>query len=231
VFPNLAFLTFLCPGTPGNYQCTQAQVNAFTAQAAVNNANAALNNIYGLYDIRTRNLGNARVGGLDYSVQWNHPTSWGSVFASVAGSWVLKNKAQSLPGQPYVSTIAVGGANVGAFNLGRSLARITARAGVNYGDFRAQATLNHNAGYDVVRSATLLQDRVKSFDVLNLFFSYEFKDQGKLLDGLEISLNVNNVFDTDPPVELRTNSGNGFINGQTLGRLIRLGLQKKFGGS
>jgi outer membrane receptor protein involved in Fe transport len=52
-----------------------------------------------------------------------------------------------------------------------------------------------------------------------------------LLDGLEISLNVNNLFNVDPPVELRTNTGNGFINGQTLGRLVKIGLQKKFGGS
>jgi hypothetical protein len=29
-------------------------------------------------------------------------------------------------------------------------------------------------------------------------------------------------------VELRTNSGNGYINGETLGRLIRIGLQKRF---
>lgn len=228
VFPNLAFLTILCPGTPGNYQCTQAQVNAFTSQAAINNANAPLNSIYGLYDIRTRNLGNSRVGGLDYSVQFTQPMKWGSIYASVAGTIMLKNESQSLPGQPYIDNIAIGGANTGAFFLGRSLARFTARAGANIGDFRAQATLNHNAGYDVIPSATLLQDRVKSFDVVNLFFSYEFKSSSGLLDELELSLNVNNVFDAEPPVELRTNSGNGFINGQTLGRLVKIGLQKKF---
>jgi iron complex outermembrane receptor protein len=229
VFPNLAFLVQLCPGTPGAYACTPQQIAAFTSQASVNNSTAAVNNIYGLYDIRTRNLGNARVGGLDWQLNFNQPTSWGSFYLDASGSWLLKDEAQSLPGQPFVNVIAVGGGNVGAFNLGRSLARITVRAGVNVHDFRAQATLNHNAGYDVIRSATLLQDRVKSFNVLNLFFSYEFKKPGTILNGLELSLNVNNVFNTDPPVELRTNSGNGFINGQTLGRLIRFGIQKKFG--
>jgi iron complex outermembrane receptor protein len=228
VFPALANLATLCPGTPGAYSCTPAQIAAFTGQAAINQTNAAINNVYGLYDIRTRNLGNSRVAGLDYSVQFIHPMDWGSIFASVAGSVLLKNETQALPGQPYVDNLAIGLGNTGAFFMGRSLHRITARAGVNAGNFRGQATLNHNAGYDVVRSATLLQDKVGAFDVVNLFLSYEFKEAGGLLEGIELTLNVNNLFDTEPPVERRTNSGNGYINGSTLGRLIKIGLQKKF---
>lgn len=72
---------------------------------------------------------------------------------------------------------------------------------------------------------------MRAYDVFNLFFRYEPGDQGLLRD-LTFTLNIDNVFDRDPPVYRQFNSSQyqieGFINGNTLGRLIQVGVSKKF---
>ncbi|MEY2928263.1 MAG: hypothetical protein RL367_2740, partial [Pseudomonadota bacterium] len=75
------------------------------------------------------------------------------------------------------------------------------------------------------------QTRVKSFNVVDLFFKYDVTGEGAL-NGLSLSLNVNNVFNQDPPVYLLQQSltpgTNGFANGRTLGRFVQFGVTKKF---
>ena len=46
----------------------------------------------------------------------------------------------------------------------------------------------------------LTQDRVGDFNTVNLFFKYEVPGDSLLLSDLELTLNINNVFDTDPPI-------------------------------
>jgi len=126
--------------------------------------------------------------------------------------------------------------------------QLSATDGADIGNFRAQATLNHSSGFDVVRcdrttipacnvsttfaasaNSGLPQDRVGSFDTVNLFFKYEVPSESFPLRDLELTLNINNVFDTDPPIyRLLGSTSPGYANGFTLGRLIRVGVSKKF---
>ena len=92
---------------------------------------------------------------------------------------------------------------------------------------RAQATLNHSSGFATARTAQKPQDRVSSFNTVNLFFKYDVPGDSKLLQNLSLTLNVNNAFDQDPP-EYRSTPDYGYANGFTLGRLIMLGVAKKF---
>jgi iron complex outermembrane recepter protein len=62
---------------------------------------------------------------------------------------------------------------------------------------------------------------------VNLFFKYDVPSQSKLLQNLSFTLNVNNVFDQDPPVYLST-PDSGYTYGFTLGRLVMIGASKKF---
>jgi hypothetical protein len=58
---------------------------------------------------------------------------------------------------------------------------------------------------------------------------YDFKAGGIARD-LQLTLNVDNVFDTDPP-EFRGDpiAGQfGYLNSLTLGRLVQFGISKKF---
>ena len=69
---------------------------------------------------------------------------------------------------------------------------------------------------------------MSSFNVVNLFFRYDVKGEDLLKD-LSFTLNINNVFDQDPPLLKGFNfSGQGYTNGSTIGRLVQLGVSKKF---
>ncbi|MEO7247135.1 MAG: hypothetical protein ABIW31_01665, partial [Novosphingobium sp.] len=91
------------------------------------------------------------------------------------------------------------------------------------------ATWNHSAGYAITPTNSVpVQSYVEAFNTVNLFFKYDLPGEGALKD-LSLTLNVNNVFDTNPPVLLRNNPNeNGFANGFTLGRMFIVGLSKKF---
>jgi iron complex outermembrane receptor protein len=200
---------------------TEAEIAAFLAQAG--NRETAIGEIggrevYGLYDLRTRNLGNAKIEGLDYSARYDFNTPIGAAYISANGNIQLVNKQQPTASTPFRSVL-----------VGTPNHRASVNVGLRSGGFRTQFTLNHTDGYKVTRTATLLQDSVGSFDVINAFFAYEFTEGelglGSFADGLEVSLNVQNLFDTDPPI-FRQRGGDGTANGSTLGRLIQIGVRK-----
>jgi iron complex outermembrane recepter protein len=101
----------------------------------------------------------------------------------------------------------------------------------NIGKLRAQATLNHTAGYDFGSVATAInQTSVGALDAVNTFFQFHFDgESGSLISDLSVSLNINNLFDRDPPAF--RDSGifsSGFANSLIVGRLIQFGVSKKF---
>ena len=74
-----------------------------------------------------------------------------------------------------------------------------------------------------------VQDHVKSFNTINLFFKYDVSSKSAVFKDLSFTLNVNNVFDQDPPILLRNDQNEfGYANGFTLGRMFILGATKKF---
>ena len=91
---------------------------------------------------------------------------------------------------------------------------------MSVGDFSARATLNHRGGYPILGVAS--QNRVSSFNTVDLFFAY---DLGDLLENTLLTVNIDNVLDQDPPY---LNSASGYTNGGTLGRLISFGVRTKF---
>jgi iron complex outermembrane receptor protein len=71
---------------------------------------------------------------------------------------------------------------------------------------------------------------VGGFNTVDLFFRYEFDGESMLKD-LALTLNVNNVFDQAPPIYTGgdiVRNQRGFRNGNTLGRLVQVGISKKF---
>jgi iron complex outermembrane recepter protein len=180
--------------------------------------------IYGIIDARRRNLGNAKLGGLDFALSYTQKTGFGSVDASFNGSYSLQYEGQPLPGLPYVDNNTVD----------QSRFAFTASAGANIGDLRAQAIVNYVAGFDVTPTlANNKQAYLRGFTVVNLFFAYDLSriDSWKgLTDKLALSLSINNVFDQDPPPYTGTYNTlyNGYANGSTVGRLVQIGVSKKF---
>jgi iron complex outermembrane receptor protein len=174
--------------------------------------------VVSLYDIRARNLGVYNLSGIDFAANYSHDTSFGSIDASLSGNYQLTLKNKPSPTAPVTDVLASDNPHL----------RFSAALGTTVGRFRAQATLNHVSSFAVVQSAIRLQDKVDAFDVVNLFLRYDVKGSG-IAEDLQFTVNVNNVFNTDPPV-LRDRTQNGFFSGVglTIGRLIQFGISKKF---
>jgi iron complex outermembrane receptor protein len=170
------------------------------------------NDPYLIRDLRRQNLGNQYVDGIDWDVAYRQPMSWGQIRASVNASYIMNRKTEAFDGAPLVDRLA---------SDSRQLT-LSSTLGVDIGNFTASATVNHSGGYPVIGIPN--QTEVKSFTPVNLFFRYGFDGPGALQD-TELTLNIDNLFNIDPPF---FNSGNGFANGSTLGRYFNVGLRKRF---
>lgn len=215
--PFLSPVFFTDPGYRSFYTLspTLAQVQALVGSTPLNGA-PSLQSLYVgtspyvIMDARRTNLGAIHVDGIDFNLAYLRQTGFGSINASFAGTYTLNRKTQAVQGAGFDD------------NLKNGTGRLTfvAALGAKVGDFTARATLNHRAGYPMLGVAP--QTRVDSFNTVDLFFAY---DLGGLLKNTMLTVNVDNVFDQDPPY---LNSSTGYTNGFSLGRLVSFGLRTKF---
>jgi iron complex outermembrane receptor protein len=206
---------------------SEAQVAAWTAgiPAAANQlTGAALYGpgkpaVYALVNISRTNLSRVKLSGLDFSISYTRETGFGAIDASFSGNYQLSRKTQSVVTLPFNDDLAQG---MSRFNF-------VARAGADIGNFRAQATLYHTGGYALnPLPANNFQKRVGAFDVVDLFFKYDVPGE-TLLKDLSLTLNINNVFNSTPPVWQTFDFVTaGYTNGFTLGRVFQFGARKKF---
>ncbi|MET0180051.1 MAG: TonB-dependent receptor [Novosphingobium sp.] len=223
LFPNNA-RTSVAGFTPAEVLAFIAPFEAFdpAGAAAVRNQLAAGISTYALVDFRTGNYGSFKVEGLDGAISYRREVGFGSVDFSVAGDYKLRRRSAPSEGAAEVNELT--------FNTPRLTLQAT--AGADIGNFRFQATLNHNSGYDLDPAVQAIeaaprQLEVDSYQTVNLFFKYDVPGDSLLLRDLSFTVNVNNAFDEDPP-EFRRTGGDGYANGFTLGRLVLLGVSKKF---
>ena len=173
--------------------------------------------IYALIDARRRNLGRAKLSGVDFSIRFERETSFGSVEASLWGTRELRRTEQPLAGLPWLDQL----------DADFSKLRLVGMLGTAVGPLRAQVRWKHSQGFRT--QASVLQDRVGSFDVASVFASYDLERTGPL-DGLQLTLNVDNLFNADPP-RFRGAYNlfySGYANGSTLGRSVQVGISKRF---
>jgi iron complex outermembrane receptor protein len=185
---------------------------------------AANRGVYELVNFLQGNYGTLKVRGIDFDVNFHHTTSFGGVDASVSGNYQIERTQQVGPGATPSSAIGL------PTDLFSPRMTLQATLGADVGNFRTQLTLNHVSGSDVTPAANLPQDHVGAFDIFNLFFRYRVSGDSMLLKDLAFTLNINNVFDTNPPVYKTAGfGGNGYPQGEfTVGRLFMLGVSKQF---
>jgi iron complex outermembrane recepter protein len=201
---------------------TQAQINSVVSQAAViNGASCAPQPscVYGIQDVRKRNLGGFKQRGIDFSLDYRTDTGFGGVDFGINGTYVLDRQNARTAGAVYVDETQF------------SKFRVRSSAGLDIGGFRAQAVWNYNQGYDLDFPTGLIgQTKVGSYSTVDLFLKYDFGGEGLGKD-LAFTLTANNVFDKYPPSFAGgdiVRPQRGFRNGNTLGRLIQVGFSKKF---
>jgi len=203
-----------------------AYFNELNAQGSTNGAQTlatlggSMSSVYGILDARTKNLSSVKTTGLDYYLRMRQETGFGDVYGEVSGNYVLTFDQQASAGAAVVSTLATDTTRL----------RVATTLGANVGNLRAQAVWNHSQGYDIVpTTANLRQDHVGSYNVFNLFFQYKVPGESMIAKDLTLTLNVDNLFDKDPPLfRGSTATFFGFANGFTIGRLVRFGVSKRF---
>jgi iron complex outermembrane receptor protein len=167
---------------------------------------------FAVLDARRYNLGRLKQDGIDFDVALNHPTGFGSINARFAGTYTLSRKSSDTNNGVYVNQLDNG---TGRFNF-------TASLGATVGPATARAQWARRGGYPILFNP--LQDRVDAYDVVDLYFAYDLGDVS-LLESTQLTLNIDNVFDQDPPA---LTTGNGFGNGNTFGRLIQIGIRTRY---
>jgi len=190
------------------------------AQALASLPNGDFSSVYSIADGRSSNFTRILTTGLDFYARMRQETGFGDVFADVSGNYILTFKQQASAAAPIVSTL----------ELDTTKLRMQTTLGTNVGNLLAQVVWNHSQGYNITPTATnLQQSHVDSFNVFNLFLQYKVPGESRIAKDLTLSLNVDNLFDQDPPLfRGQATTFNGFANGFTLGRLVRLGVSKRF---
>lgn len=205
---------------------TDAQIAAALAQtnSPVTGTKCFLpsNCVYAILDTRKINRGDVKVAGIDFYLNYRTDTGFGGLDFALNGTYELERKESAARGSPFNDLLGV---NNNTF-------RFSATAGADVGNLRAQATWFYREGYKLVPVAPVTgQARVGDYNVFNLFFKYDVPSDNGMLKDLSFTLNVDNVFDQDPPLDTSTKSSvtaAGYGNGQTLGRLFQFGVSKKF---
>jgi iron complex outermembrane receptor protein len=170
----------------------------------------AVSSPYVLFLAQRANLGAVHTDGIDFNLAYARQTGFGWLNASFAGTYTLNRKTQTIKGGPFSDDLANGTGRLS----------FVAALGGKVSDFTARAQLNHRSGFPI--GGVLPQTNVSSFNTIDLFLSY---DLSRLLKDTSLTLNVDNLFDQDPPY---LNAAPGYTNGSTLGRLISFGIRTKF---
>lgn len=196
---------------------TLAQAQAFSRGARADNFDSlaaffATSSPYAIYDLRRYNRGRVKQDGVDFNLQAYRSTSFGSLSASFGGTYTLNRKTSDANNGVYVDRLKNG---VGRFNS-------VATAGGAYGRVTGRVTLTHSGGYPIVGEA--VQSKVGAYNTVDLYGGLDLGDLGPM-QGAQLTLNVDNLFDKDPPWR---NANSGYANGSTLGRLVSVGVRTKF---
>lgn len=173
-------------------------------------------NVNVIVDFRRRNLASVRLAGWDGYLRYTHDTDFGSIFFNLNSTFRATSKFNG-SGLGFAANTADNGTSP-RWSASSTL-------GANVGpDFRAQATIQFTPSYDITPTlANNGQGRIESFHPIDLYAQYD-----GFGEDMSLSLGLNNAFD-DPPPSLNGVSQTTFGHvGGTLGRVLFLGINKRF---
>ncbi|MEN2789156.1 TonB-dependent receptor [Sphingomonas oligophenolica] len=196
---------------------TAAQLASLLAIAVPVNLPTPLPAIGNLLDERRGNFGVRKTNGLDFDVNYRHPTGFGSLFADVAGNYILKFDTQLSPSAPVSNGLRLGVPRTTLRGtLGLTAGPISAAAFVNYRDGITNA-FNTPTGTSVYSA--------HSYTTVDLRVAVTLPNTG-LASGTQLSLQINDLLDQTPPFFPATDGIGGNYN--PIGRFVALNLRKTF---
>ena len=193
---------------------TLEQVQALGAGLRIENA-ASLESLfegtspYLLVDARRNNLGTVKTDGIDFGVRYSRETEAGELSAGIWGTYTLSRDVQAAEGAPTVDGL----------EFGTSQLQLVADFGWSKDNASLSMRINHTAGYDASDNVS-----VDGFTTVDLSGRLTLPGNGWRDDTI-LSINVDNLFDEDPPY---FDDIDGYANGSTLGQVVYLGIRQKF---
>lgn len=223
--------------------CTQQQINDFANLAGGATISGAVpEKVYYLIDQTFNNVLNLKVQGIDAQVDYRLETGIGN-FSIGTGLTYFTKFDQNFGGGEWFSVLNTSGYNT-------TFPSIQFKNRANFGwekdGLSADLYWNHTGGYrnwsntsvtpittDAAGNPTGGGDKVKGNDTFDLHLQYSFR--GGFMDGWQVYLDGQNIFDKDPPFYNGNTSGiiggafgyNAFVS-NPLGRVVSFGLRAKF---
>lgn len=202
------------------YNITAAQYAAVLATLGNGAALAGQqvsSNIALVVDTRISNLNAAKVEGVDFHVNYDADIGIGRLSAGFAGTRQTR------------ALITNGGVVSNQLGIGTPVLSATIFLGLNVGRVSGRVTLNYSGRFTdaAVNNLNVAED-IQPFAVANLNLGYDFGELGGALAGTSFRLTVDNLFERTPQLVRRLNTNNPSYANWTLGRVIKLGISKKF---
>lgn len=190
------------------------------------------NQVVAVIDGRRNNASIIRTNGLDFTAFYEAPTDWGAIRLGGSATYVLSFKTAPVPG-------AVETEYAGQFT-GPIKFVARGQVGFDLGGLSTNVFVNYKGGYDIARqyippAAADQYLKVDSETTVDLTISYDTGDSGLgmggILNDLRLTLGVQNLFDSTPPLVLNNTAPAVMYNplqSMPFGREVSLQVSKKF---
>lgn len=201
--------------TAGN-AAFNALVQSFLSDRDLQSGVEPVTNINVILDGRRANIGSTRQEGVDVDVSYRFDTSLGSWSTGVNVAKITDLTRSSAPGLPFIDVLDTFGNPVDL--------RARASFGWKLGGFAANAFVNYVDGYK--NTAITPNVQVDDYHTVDAQLSYEFTTG--VVEGLNIALIGQDIFDEEPPVVLNGIYSWDNQNVSPLGRMLSLAVSMKW---
>jgi len=196
---------------------TNTQLSDLLALATPVNLPAPLPAIGNVLDLRLNNFGIRNTDGLDFDVNYRWSTGFGSVFADLAGNYILNFDTQFSPGAPVADSLKLG------------VPRWTARAtlGVDAGALSFAGYVNYRDGItnNYTTPTGVAAYEADGYMTVDLRLFWTLPDATWTRNTV-LALQINDLFDETPPFFPASDGIGGAYN--PIGRSVALSLRKSF---
>ena len=168
-------------------------------------------------DQRLGNFGVRETNGLDFAIDYRRSTHFGALFAGLAGNHILEFDTQLSPSAQVANSL----------RLGVSRSTLRATLGLQSGPVSVASFVNYRDGVtNTFNTPTGISEfKADSYMTVDLRITWTLPDAA-LTTGTELALQVNDLFDEEPPFFPATDGIGGAYN--PIGRFIALNLRKAF---
>jgi iron complex outermembrane receptor protein len=226
VVPNTAltnpvvYAPFIMRRPPASDAAATAEFNAlvlsFLTNPDLQSAVEPVANINAIVDGRRANVGSTKQEGIDVDLSYRFDTSFGNWYTGINVAKILDLTRSTAPGLPYVDVLDTFGNPVdlrARWSLGWKLGGFAANAFVNYVDGYKNIAITPNVEVD-------------SYHTVDAQLSYEFTSG--IIEGLNIALIGQDIFDEEPPVVLNGIYSWDNQNVSPLGRMLSVAVTMKW---